>query len=378
MTEFCKRHLRYKEYKQEKLEIVYTKFEIFSLCELVVELFKKECTLAEISPPVRVVGDIHGQYDDLVRLMNCEDCGNQKKSIEKDSGSKDEFRKAGYPFAMKKWVFLGDYVDRGYSSLECICLVFALKIVFPKQYILLRGNHETRVINFRYGFRVNGPEFQAIIKKFQHELLRRHPNKKEAIEMWEKFNEAFAWMPLACKIGTRILCMHGGISPELTSLDAIRNIPRPLVDVHQIPLALDLLWADPDDFGRPNDPSFVPNRHRGISVCFNAAAVEDACKRLNVSMIVRAHQMMLNGFKFFADRKLCTIFSAPKYMDEVDNSGAFLRVSATGKLSIGKMVKHTKIGAQKKSHDDEITRFPGTSEYAALADINAASKFSME
>ncbi|CAL2038274.1 unnamed protein product [Caenorhabditis brenneri] len=365
VTEFCKRHLRYKEYKQEKQEIVYTKWEIFSLCELVVELFKKENTLVEIAPPVRVVGDIHGQYDDLVRLMNCED-GSQKKSIEreKDSGSKEEFRKATYPFAMKKWVFLGDYIDRGYSSLECICLVFSLKVVFPKQYILLRGNHETRVINFRYGFR--------------HELLRRNPNKKEAIEMWEKFNEAFAWMPLACKIGTRILCMHGGISPELTSLDAIRNIPRPLVDVHQIPLALDLLWADPDDFGRPNDPSFVPNRHRGISVCFNAAAVEDACKRLNVSVIVRAHQMMLNGFKFFADRKLCTIFSAPKYMDEVDNSGAFLRVSATGKMSIVKMIKHSKIGTQKKSQGDEITRFPGTSEYAALADINAASKFSME
>ncbi|EGT48959.1 hypothetical protein CAEBREN_17348 [Caenorhabditis brenneri] len=88
--------------------------------------------------------------------------------------------------------------------------------------------------------------------------------------------------------------------------------------------------------------------------------------------------MMLNGFKFFADRKLCTIFSAPKYMDEVDNSGAFLRVSATGKMSIVKMIKHSKISTQKKSQGDEITRFPGTSEYAALADINAASKFSME
>ncbi|PIC40453.1 hypothetical protein B9Z55_011792 [Caenorhabditis nigoni] len=235
--------------------------------------------------------------------------------------------------------------------------IFLFQILFPRQYVLLRGNHETKVINFRYGFR--------------HEILRRLTSKRDAQEVWERFNDAFSFMPLACLIGHKILCMHGGISPDLVSLDAIRMISRPLIDVNQNRLAQDLLWADPEDFGRPNEAAFCWNKNRGLSVCFNAQAVSDACRRLNVNLIVRAHQMMPNGFKFFADRKLCTIFSAPRYMNEIDNAGAVLKVAANGKVSLI-MMKKSRI--QSRQQSEELTKFPGKSEYTALAEIERFSE----
>ncbi|EFP06216.1 hypothetical protein CRE_06763 [Caenorhabditis remanei] len=367
IEKFCKRLLSVKNWKEQS-QHVYTRFEIFSVCDLVIDLFRREQTLAEIAPPVRIVGDIHGQYEDLVRLLNC-----------RTSMNTEDDKKASYAFATKKWVFLGDYVDRGFNSLECILLVFSLKvrtripiskilghriqIVFPRQYILLRGNHETRVINFRYGFR--------------HELLRRQRSQQEANDIWEKFNDAFSYMPLACLVGMKILCMHGGISPELVSLDAIRMIDRPLTDVNPIRLAQDLLWADPDDFGKPHVGEFIHNKNRGLSVCFNAPAVHEACRRLNVCMIVRAHQMMPAGFKFFADRKLCTVFSAPRYMNEIDNRGAVLKVAANGKVSI-MVMKKSKLQPGNKPISEEVTKFPGQSEYTALTDIEAAAKIGLE
>ncbi|CAP39475.2 Protein CBG22959 [Caenorhabditis briggsae] len=203
---FCKRHL------QIKNDQIYTKFELFSLIDLIIDEFRKEPTLAEISPPVRIVGDIHGQHDDLVRLLNCKNEGN--------TASIDD-RKPSYAFSTKK---IPNFQN------------FVFQILFPKQYVLLRGNHETKVINFRYGFR--------------HEILRRLTSKRDAQEVWERFNDAFSFMPLACLVGHKILCMHGGISPDLVSLDAIRMIQRPLIDVNHNRLAQDLLWADPEDFER--------------------------------------------------------------------------------------------------------------------------------
>lgn len=126
---------------------------------------------------------------------------------------------------MFRFVFLGDYVDRGHHSIECISLVFALKViwitkqhnfqlyflqvVYPTNYILLRGNHETKSINYTYGFR--------------EELVNRL-GPIDGFEIWERFNVAFSWMPLACLVGHKILCMHGGISPKLHSLKEINEV----------------------------------------------------------------------------------------------------------------------------------------------------------
>uniref|UniRef100_A0A1I7UXP5 Serine/threonine-protein phosphatase n=2 Tax=Caenorhabditis tropicalis TaxID=1561998 RepID=A0A1I7UXP5_9PELO len=329
MNEFLKRHLNVRNWLNYR-EQTYNKTELVQLTEMVTELFRTEQTLAKMSPPCTIVGDIHGQYSDLLRLLN-------------SRGSKLESKKLSQPgFCANRFVFLGDYVDRGSHSIECISLVFALKIVYPGNYVLLRGNHETRAINFAYGFR---------------EELMNKLGEADGADVWEKFNEAFSWMPLACIVGERILCMHGGISPELHSLDDIRKIKRPLVDVGTIHLAQDLLWADPAPDQTMivvhDEPVYNKNTVRGLSCVFNAAAVRDTCKRLNIQMIVRAHQMMPEGFRFYCDRKLITIFSAPRYMNETDNKGAVLKVEESGKFGVIVMnSKKTPTG----NMNDELTR----------------------
>lgn len=310
LNEFLRKHLYAKNWVNYR-EQSYTKTELVQLAELAGESFRSESTLASISPPCTIVGDIHGQYPDLVRLLNmrCPKAESKKKVM---TG-----------FSANRFVFLGDYVDRGSHSIECISLVFALKIVYPQSYVLLRGNHETRAINFAYGFR---------------EELMNKLGEVDGAEVWEKFNEAFSWMPLACIVGSRILCMHGGLSPDLNSLDDIRKIKRPIVDVATNRLAQDLLWADPTSdqvmIAVHEEPLYSKNMIRGLSCTFNESAVRDTCKKLNIQLIVRAHQMIPEGFKFFADRRLITIFSAPRYMNETDNRGSTLKVNEKGQFSV--------------------------------------------
>lgn len=338
LDEFLKRHLFVKNWINYR-EQTYTKSELVQLAELAAELFRSESTLAVISPPCTIVGDIHGQYSDLLRLLNVR-CpkADSKKMVQTG-------------FSANRFVFLGDYVDRGSHSIECIALVFSLKITYPTSYVLLRGNHETRAINFAYGFR---------------EELMNKLGEADGSEVWEKFNEAFSWMPLACHVGGRILCMHGGIGPELQSLDDIKKIKRPIVDVATNRLAQDLLWSDPCNdqqmISVHEEPIFNRNMVRGLSCTFNDAAVRDVCKKLNLQMIVRAHQMNPEGFKFFAERKLITIFSAPRYLNETDNKGAILKIHADGKFGI--IILKSKKKATGNLNDeltraDDLPNIPG-------------------
>ncbi|PIC52220.1 hypothetical protein B9Z55_002415 [Caenorhabditis nigoni] len=295
----------------------YEKWELVHLAEMVREIFRDESTLETMSPPCTIVGDIHGQYVDLVRLLNMR-------------LTKEETKQKKTGFSSNR------------HSIECIALMFALKIHYPKNYILLRGNHETRAINFAYGFK---------------EELTIKLGEADGAEVWEKFNETFSYMPLAALVGGKILCMHGGLSPDLNSLDDIKKIVRPIVDVATNRLAQDLLWSDPTPDQTlatlHKDPLYNKNGVRGLSCTFNEAAVRETCKKLKILKIVRAHQMVPDGFKFFADRQLITIFSAPRYMNETDNRGAVLTVRTDGKVGIIQM-KNTK--GMKQNVDDEITR----------------------
>uniref|UniRef100_A0A8R1DGM6 Serine/threonine-protein phosphatase n=1 Tax=Caenorhabditis japonica TaxID=281687 RepID=A0A8R1DGM6_CAEJA len=191
---------------------------VIAICDRVRSLMEADQCLATMSPPCTVVGDIHGQFTDLLRLL-------MSRSKE---GAKQ--KKRGYGFSSERWVFLGDYVDRGPQSLHCIMTMFTLKVIYPRNFVLLRGNHETKAINCAYGFM---QEVQMVF------------DESDRGPMWEKFNEVFAWMPLACLIGGKILCMHGGISEALRSLNDIVAIKRPVHDVNTCKLAQDLLWADP-------------------------------------------------------------------------------------------------------------------------------------
>ena len=235
-------------------------------------------SLLELEAPIKIVGDIHGQYPDLLRL----------------------FEYGGFP-PDSNYLFLGDYVDRGKNSLETICLLLAYKIKFPENFFLLRGNHESASINRIYGF--------------YDECKRRRSTK-----LWKLFTECFKCLPVAALVDDKIFCMHGGLSPDLKTMEQIRRIQRPR-EVPDTGILCDLLWADPEK-ARPgwND------NDRGVSFTFGADIVATFLRKHDLDLICRAHQVVEDGYEFFADRRLVTIFSAPNYCGEFDNAGAMMCV----------------------------------------------------
>ena len=254
--------------------------ELSTLCSMAKQVFMSQSSLIEVTPPIVVCGDIHGQYSDLLRI----------------------FDKNGFPPEVN-YLFLGDYVDRGRQNIETICLMFCLKIKYPENFFMLRGNHECPAINRVYGF--------------YEECNRRY----KSVRLWSAFQDTFNWMPLCGLIGGRILCMHGGLSPHLQSLDQLRQLPRPQ-DPPNPSMGIDLLWADPDQWVK----GWQANT-RGVSYVFGQDVVMDACQRLDIDLIARAHQVVQDGYEFFASKRMVTIFSAPHYCGQFDNSAATMTVN---------------------------------------------------
>ncbi|XP_030543876.1 serine/threonine-protein phosphatase PP1-like [Rhodamnia argentea] len=255
--------------------------EIRRLCTVAKQVFLAQPNLLELEAPINICGDIHGQYPDLLRL----------------------FESGGFP-PDANYLFLGDYVDRGKQSIETICLLLAYKIKFPDNFFLLRGNHECASINRIYGF--------------YDECKRRF-----SVRLWKIFTDCFNCLPVAAVIDDKIICMHGGLSPELENLDQIRGLERP-TDVPDQGLLCDLLWSDPD-----RDIKGWGENDRGVSYIFGADKVEEFLKKHDLDLICRAHQVAEDGYEFFADRQLVTIFSAPNYCGEFDNAGALMNVDAS-------------------------------------------------
>ena len=253
--------------------------ELKYLCNKSMEIFMQESSFLELTAPIIICGDIHGQYRDLIRLF--------------DFGGTPQ---------KKQYLFLGDYVDRGKNSIECISLLLAYKVKYPKNIFLLRGNHESEMINRTYGF---------------YDECKRRYN----LRVWKIFSDCFNWLPISALVNERILCMHGGLSPELHELNNIKQIVRP-TEVPDEGLLCDLLWSDPESDAK----DWAPN-NRGISVLFNEKLIEKAIDELDIDLICRAHQVVENGYEFFAQRKLVTVFSAPNYCGEFDNHGAFMTVN---------------------------------------------------
>lgn len=248
------------------------------LCYQAKTIFAEQPMMLELDAPMRVAGDVHGQYYDLLRLFEY-----------------------GGPPEEQNYLFLGDYVDRGKNSIETVALLLAFKAKYPENFFILRGNHECASVNRLYGF--------------FDECKRRY-----SIKLWKTFGDAFNFMPVCALIDDRILCMHGGLSPELTSLEQIRNLPRP-VDVPDSGLLCDLLWSDPS----VEVPTWGDN-DRGVSFTFGAEIVRAFLKKHNLDLIARAHQVVEDGYEFFAGRQLVTIFSAPNYCREFDNAAAVMSI----------------------------------------------------
>lgn len=245
------------------------------------EVFLSQPSLLELEAPIKICGDIHGQYYDLLRL----------------------FEYGGFP-PDSNYLFLGDYVDRGKQSLETICLLLAYKIKYPENFFLLRGNHECASINRIYGF--------------YDECKRRY-----SIRLWKMFTECFNCMPIAAIVDEKIFCMHGGLSPELHNMEQVRKVIRP-TDIPDTGLLCDLLWSDPEE-----GISGWGENDRGVSFTFGADVVQKFLEKHDLDLVCRAHQVVEDGYKFFAKRQLVTIFSAPNYCNEFDNAAAMMSVDET-------------------------------------------------
>lgn len=253
--------------------------EIARICHMAREMFLSQPSLLELSPPVKIVGDVHGQYADLLRL----------------------FTKCGFP-PSANFLFLGDYVDRGKQSLETILLLLCYKIKYPENFFLLRGNHECANVTRVYGF---------------YDECKRRCN----IKTWKIFVDTFNTLPLAAIVAGKIFCVHGGLSPVLNSMDEIRHVSRP-TDVPDFGLINDLLWSDPTD-----SPNEWEDNERGVSYCYNKVAINKFLNKFGFDLVCRAHMVVEDGYEFFNDRSLVTVFSAPNYCGEFDNWGAVMSVS---------------------------------------------------
>ena len=269
--------------------------EIAAICQAAREVFLSQPTLIELSPPVKIVGDVHGQYSDLIRL----------------------FEMCGFP-PSANYLFLGDYVDRGKQSLETILLLLCYKVKYPENFFLLRGNHECA--NVTRGLSLAGPTVQTahspIVYGFYDECKRRCN-----IKTWRTFIDVFNCLPIAAVVASKIFCVHGGLSPSLHSMDDIKRIQRP-TDVPDYGLLNDLLWSDPSDTALDWE-----DNERGVSYCFGKAVINDFLVRYDMDLICRAHMVVEDGYEFWNDRTLVTVFSAPNYC-----GGLFVFLSLKGTL----------------------------------------------
>lgn len=265
---------------------------ISDLCDKAEAIFQDEKSVLQVRAPVKIFGDLHGQFVDLMRLFA-------------EYGSPSTAGDINYI----DYLFLGDYVDRGNHSLETLCLLLALKIEHPNNVHLIRGNHEASDINALFGFRT--------------ECVERL-GEEQGIWVWQRFNQVFNWLPLAASIEGKILCMHGGIGRCISKVEQIEAVVRPVTMEGGGQLLMDLLWSDPTD----NDgiEGLQPNARGPGLVTFGPDRVRDFCSNNNLSMLVRAHECVMDGFERFAQGHLITVFSATNYCGTANNAGAILVV----------------------------------------------------
>ncbi|OHT06289.1 Ser/Thr protein phosphatase [Tritrichomonas foetus] len=282
------------------------------LCNSVSSVFLNEPSLLEIEPPVNICGDIHGQYLDLLRV----------------------FENGGMP-PDAKYLFLGDYVDRGEKSVEVITLLFALKLRYPENIFLLRGNHESPEMTELFGFA---------------DECKRKLNGS----MWPVFLKTFDTMPIGAVVGGQYFCIHGGLSPELKLVDDVRNIKRPTA-IPESGLLADLLWSDPS----PKTKEWGPN-DRGSTITWGARIANRFLSANKLSCVVRGHQMANDGFEFpfFPSRNTVTVFTASKYANEYNNKAAYMAIEDKEGFSftiLPSRIPKLNLMREKVTVDEEIT-----------------------
>jgi serine/threonine-protein phosphatase 4 catalytic subunit/serine/threonine-protein phosphatase PP1-1 len=259
--------------------ILPSKTEVNELISKVSEILYTESAVINISTPIHVVGDIHGQYSDLLNIFN----------------------RIGFP-PNKSFLFLGDYVDRGEKSTETILLLFALKATFPTKIFLIRGNHETKEISRTYGF--------------YDEVYRKYGDSR----VWRYIHLVFDFLPTAALIDGRYFCAHGGISEKALTIAKINK--------YKISSCLhDIVWSDPMGHGFSASTRGA-GRHYGSDVTSIFLEVN------NLKGIVRSHQMVFEGFRFhFKEKNVVTVWSATDYCRRFRNLGSVLKLDTNHEIT---------------------------------------------
>ena len=246
------------------------------------EIFFEEGTVLNLSLPLTICGDIHGQFYDLLRL----------------------FEIGGDP-AGTRYLFLGDYVDRGYYSLETFALMIGYKIKYPTTFFMLRGNHEARGINTLYGF------YDEIVSRYGHSGL------------WRMCNETMDMLPMAALVGNKIYCVHGGLSPEIKMVEQLAGMDRRSEIPQTGPLS-DVCWSDPEEI------TGWSRNTRGAGWLFGKQPTREFLDNNKLNLIVRAHQLMNDGYHYHFGGDYCvTVWSAPNYMYRAGNRASVMKISDT-------------------------------------------------
>eukprot|EP01080_Neovahlkampfia_damariscottae_P000006 gene6-4257_t len=252
--------------------------EVKNLCTKYKEILSKYPNVQTLSSPVTICGDVHGQFYDLVELF-----------------------KVGGEIPETNYLFMGDFVDRGFYSVETFLLLLALAVRYPDRITLLRGNHESRQITQVYGF--------------YDECLRKYGS----VNVWRYCTDVFDYLCLAAIVDDQVFAVHGGLSPSISSIDQIKKIDRKQEVPHDGAMC-DLLWSDPEDIdGWGLSP-------RGAGYLFGGDVVEQFNQTNKIDLITRAHQLVMEGYKPMFNDTLVTVWSAPNYCYRCGNVAAILEL----------------------------------------------------
>jgi protein phosphatase len=264
------------------LNMLISEGEVTCLCASVSDVFAGEGLVLHISRQIYIVGDIHGNFNDLLRI----------------------FERCGYP-PLSRYLFLGDYIDRGEHAIEVLILLFALKCKFPDHIFLLRGNHETRSVGSGYGFTAEC-------------------RWKYSLRLNTKFHQVFQLLPIAAVVHRHTFCVHGGISPLLHSLGDFQRLAKP--GEYLTPVFTDLLWSDPS----PTAMHFAMSK-RGIGHAFGEQAVQSFLNSNNLAVLIRSHELCSDGVARPFENCV-TVFSTTDYCG-LGNNAAVLAISDDGQIT---------------------------------------------
>lgn len=266
------------------MDIPRLKYEdLLNLITITQNFLNTEPSLYKLTGDFVVVGDLHGNLRDLLRVFAC--CGMPPK---------------------RNYIFLGDYVDRGEFSIEVITLLFSLKISYPDNVYLIRGNHEFEDLNTMYGFK------NQVVSEYDENL-------------YHSINVCFGYLPLAAVLNDAYFLVHGGLSPTLKNIDEIAALKRPihtLSDKNVRSFLSDILWSDPGDM----EITYVKN-YRGYGCLFGAIAAQSFLQANNLSKIIRSHQCV-NAIQQDLGSLVLTVFSSSNYSKQAKNSSGVLEITS--------------------------------------------------